>query len=299
MKKVLRRIDIMGWRDNPREHAELWNSALLRAMGALGKNDLMMAQAVFAHNMEGILDGLPDNEAVDAKLTQMFVAWVVSEYLKDGKPAGEWYCGIKNCLLTTEEKEVLLAGKESHFGIFLVKSHVGKVVRLEDAHGTAFAVETVSLPQMEADTAIMTRINAKGEGRYFFSGSILIWEKKGIYDELKLHYAFRKRWSSYLERFVDYQMKEMSLARKTAEKHMEDVNLLMFLLERKQGVDSFGKVTKGMLNTEFKKFVKRHILNRVDMDKTYYSLRLFFNFLKEKKEDYNEEALEWLRRRTD
>jgi|GEM_PF-1842858 len=287
----------MGWREDPKEHAELWNSGIFKAVSALEQNDLLMAQAIFDHDMRDILDRFGDDEETEGKIAQMFVAWMVSEFLKNGKPVAQWYCDKQGNALTPAEKEVLLAGKESHAGIFLIKNHEGNLARIEDAHGAAFQVETVLLPQMKADTAFMSRINSKGDEKYFFSGPLLIWSDTGIYHSIKRHYEFRKSWNRLLEGFVDYQMKEMNLSRKTAEKHMEDVNLLMFLLEGKSDADSFGKVTKGMLNSEFKKFVKHHILNRVDMDKVYYSLWLFFDFLKKKKENYSEEALEWLRGR--
>ena len=284
----------MGWKENRGEHSKVWNSAVYKILSALDKKDLQIAKKNFSYEHSWLLERPEINEYM---LTHMFVAWIVQCFKKEGESLIPWYLKNHKPNLTEDETAVLVAAHKSIFGIFNVEDHIGRELKLADTGDKTFLVDTVDLPQQEKGEIILTRLNSKGDDRFFLPGPLISLHDDGLYIKLKNHKRFRDSWHKYLKGFFDYQISTEGLTEKTSDEHTENVTLLTFYLETKVEVDSFSKITKPMLKSEFKRYVKQYILGKVDLDRVYYSLCKFFIYLDEEKRIKNEAVLEWLKAR--
>ncbi len=284
----------MDWQNDNSEHARIWNSAVGKIVKALDKTDLQTATRVFSYDLHWFFNKIPFDEHM---FNWFFLAWLIPCFMKENEPLIRWYIKHHGRNLTKEEAEVLFGARESIFGVFNVKSQIESELKLVDTSGKTFFVDTINLETIKTGTAVIARLNSKGNGKYFAPGPIIPFEDNTLFIKMKNHRKFRDSWSDYLVGFFKYLVSEENLSEKTADKHTENVNLLMFFLETELEVDSFSKVTKTMLKTDFKKYVKRYILGAPDIDKVYYSLFKFFDYLEEEREIKNEEALNWLQAR--
>lgn len=283
----------MGWKENKIEHSKLWNSAVKKIEDSLSEQDREIAYALFSSGYGVLLDKQPTNKKMFGRA---FTAWLILEFYKENVPLIDWAVK-KYGLLSQEEKEVLLAAKEHRFDIFRIEEQTNECLKFADADEKEYIIETIDMPEVNVGVAAFAQIARKEGSRYFVPGIIAPWADDKAFLDLKKAKEFRSSWNNYLEGFFNHLVKEYDLSEKTADKHAENANLMLIFLEHETNISSFKDITKTMLKTKFKKFVKRHILNKVDLDKAYYSLYRFFEYLKEEKQIENAEILRWLKAR--
>ena len=274
------------------EHARTWNKAIGKVIEKLDKNDMETAMSIFMYRYEHILNAVPS----ERERENIFLSWLISSFNKENIPLIKWYIHKYGKDITENEKKVLVAGLENYENFFLIDENNNNILRLIDIDGKKFTVETIDMQPLNKEDTIFARIFSKGNGLYFLNGSALVYSGNEVYIKAKKHEDFLNSWSKYLVGFFKHQVSK-GLSKKTADDNMENANVLMFFLETKPNVTSFGEVKKSMLKTEFKNYVRRHILPKVDIDKLYYSLNKFYKYLIEKKEIEKCEASEWLEKR--
>ena len=285
----------MSWKYTPSEHAKIWGKATEKVVSSLDKRDWSIANRIFAEEHNWLLKGLTEEKMGDQKsLAPMLISWLLACFMKENTPLVPWFLKKHGKLLTQEETEVLKAAHESWFGAFKVKTHEGGRLVLTDTAGKDFLVELVDMQPLTPGTAVITRIMSKGPGRWFAPGQFAVQENDSMYEQLAAHRRFTGSWHRYLYGFFKYLWKGEGLAEKTADRHMENATLLTMFLDDEVTVDSFKKITKPMLKSRFKSFCQNYIHPKPDMDKVYYSLQKFFNYLAKEKGEENPEVLDWL-----
>jgi len=88
---------------------------------------------------------------------------------------------------------------------------------------------------------------------------------------------------------------EKKYSRKTMRKHTSIVDLFIIFLTDYTDVERLEDVTRGMVNSQFRRWYQRKVLDRMDADETRVALRKFFQFLDQEKGIHNPKALEALR----
>jgi site-specific recombinase XerD len=81
---------------------------------------------------------------------------------------------------------------------------------------------------------------------------------------------------------------------RTAQKHTSIVELFIDFICRQTDVESIEEITRGMVNTHFKKWWKRKVWDSTSPDELTVALRKFFLFLSKEKNIVNENVLKAL-----
>ncbi len=81
---------------------------------------------------------------------------------------------------------------------------------------------------------------------------------------------------------------------RTARKHASIVEVFIDFICRQTDVERIDEITRGMVNTHFKKWWKRKIWDSTTTDELRVALKKFFVFLSEEKNIVNEKALKAL-----
>jgi len=81
---------------------------------------------------------------------------------------------------------------------------------------------------------------------------------------------------------------------RTAQKHTSIVELFIDFICRQTDVERIEEITRGMVNTHFKKWWKRKVWDSTTTDELRVALKKFFVFLLEEKNIVNEKALKAL-----
>ncbi len=284
----------MAWKEDKREFASLWNSATFKVVRAMGKDDLNAAISLFQYEFSGLLKA-PSIVEDDAE--SMFIAWLVPSFMVENMPLVQWYLKHHPRELTKDEEEVLLEGCKSKFGYFRVEAQAEDRVTLIDTRNRRYDLETIELPKLDLHSTLIARINSRGNGPYFFSGKFMVQDYDGrCFEGLARAAKFQDSWSGYLVSFEKYLISKEGLKERTAGQHESNLELFMMYLEGTLA-GSFEEVTKSMLKSEFKAFTRSNILQKVDLDKVYYSLYKFFSYLSEERNIQNSDVLDWLRAR--
>ena len=84
-------------------------------------------------------------------------------------------------------------------------------------------------------------------------------------------------------------------SRKTVAKHTGTVALFIHFLTDYTDVDRLEDVTRGMVNSHFRRWYRSKVLDRMDPDEIRVGLRKFFQFLDQDKGIHNPRALDALR----
>jgi len=84
-------------------------------------------------------------------------------------------------------------------------------------------------------------------------------------------------------------------SRKTVRKHTSIVDLFIIFLTEYTDVERLEDVTRGMVNSHFRRWYQRKVLDRMDPDEIRIALRKFFVFLDQERDIHNPKALEALR----
>ncbi len=84
-------------------------------------------------------------------------------------------------------------------------------------------------------------------------------------------------------------------SRRTVLKHTSVVNLFIIFLSDYTDVERLEDVTRGMVNSHFRRWYRGKVLDRMDADETRVALRKFFQFLDQERDIHNPKVLEALR----
>ena len=104
---------------------------------------------------------------------------------------------------------------------------------------------------------------------------------------------FRKYLLSLNEEFYEYLSAKYS--ERTSEKHSSIVYLFIDFLCKQTDAESIEEITRGMVNTHFKKWYKRKVLDSTTPNEITIALRKFFQFLSGEKNIQNEKAMKGLK----
>ncbi len=88
---------------------------------------------------------------------------------------------------------------------------------------------------------------------------------------------------------------EKKYSRRTVLKHTGIVNLFIIFLCDYTDVERLEDVTRGMVNSHFRRWYRSKVLDRMDPDEIRVALRTFLGFLDQEKGIHNPTALEALR----
>ena len=101
---------------------------------------------------------------------------------------------------------------------------------------------------------------------------------------------FKAQAETLADEFIDY-LDEHGLSKRTIRKHGQNIEIFIVYLTQYTDADDFATVRKGVVNTEFFRWYRRKVLNRLDQASLQSTTRKFFKFLAERKDIYNEKVL--------
>jgi len=104
---------------------------------------------------------------------------------------------------------------------------------------------------------------------------------------------FRKMLEGLNGEFGAYLEKKYS--RKTVRKHTSIVDLFIIFLTDYTDVEWVEDVTRGMVNSQFRRWYRGKVLDRMDPAEIRVALRKFFGFLDQERDIHNPKVLEALR----
>lgn len=91
-----------------------------------------------------------------------------------------------------------------------------------------------------------------------------------------------------------YHFLQAKYSERTARKHASIVELFIDFICRQTDVERIEEITRGMVNTHFKKWWKRKVWDSTTPDELRVALKKLFVFLSEEKNIVNEKALKAL-----
>ena len=103
---------------------------------------------------------------------------------------------------------------------------------------------------------------------------------------------FRQSLLSLNQEFHQFLLTKSS--ERTARKHTSIVELFIDFICRRTDVERIEQITRGMVNTHFRKWWKRKIWDSTTTDELRVALKKFFVFLSEEKRIVNEKVLKAL-----
>jgi len=161
-------------------------------------------------------------------------------------------------------------------------------------------------------TASLTRYDGKTYGRASCEARDGRWTMPEVYtgkvlipgDQIDAYLAAMKAaeevWVPFREMLEGLNVEfsaylEKKYSRKTMRKHTSVVDLFIIFLADYTDVEHLEDVTCGMVNSHFRRWYHRKVLDRMDADETRVAVHKFFQFLDEEKGIHNPKALEALR----
>ena len=103
---------------------------------------------------------------------------------------------------------------------------------------------------------------------------------------------FRQSLLQLNDDFADYLSERFS--ERTVRKHTSIVDLFIEFICHQTDVEAIEEITRGMVNTHFKKWWKRKVWDSTTPDQLRVTLKKFFNYLATEKNIVNEKALKAL-----
>jgi len=88
---------------------------------------------------------------------------------------------------------------------------------------------------------------------------------------------------------------EQKYSRRTVLKHTSIIDLFIIFLTDYTDVERLEDVTRGMVNSHFRRWYKSKVLDRMDPAEIHVALRKFFQFLDQERDIHNPKALDALR----
>ena len=101
---------------------------------------------------------------------------------------------------------------------------------------------------------------------------------------------FKAQAEALASEFIDY-LYEQGLSERTVRKHGQNIEIFIIYLTQYTDADDSATVRKGAVNTEFFRWYRRKVLNRLDQASLKSTTKKFFKFLAERKGMYNEKVL--------
>ena len=101
---------------------------------------------------------------------------------------------------------------------------------------------------------------------------------------------FKVEAETLADEFIDY-LGEQGLSKRTIRKHGQNIEIFIVYLTQYTDADDLATVRKGVVNTEFFRWYRRKVLNRLDQASLKSTTKKFFKFLAERKDIYNEKVL--------
>lgn len=132
-----------------------------------------------------------------------------------------------------------------------------------------------------------------------YSGKVTIpFEKFGDYLKIveeaqKKREPFRLQLGVLNEEFYEYLLRKYT--ERTARKQSTITGLFIEFICRQTDVESIDDITRGMVNTHFKKWWKRKVWDSTTPDQLRVALKKFFIFLATEKGIINEKAMKGLK----
>ena len=103
---------------------------------------------------------------------------------------------------------------------------------------------------------------------------------------------FRQSLLQLNDDFADYLSERFS--ERTVRKHTSIVDLFIEFICRQTDVEAIEEITRGMVNTHFKKWWKRKVWDSTTPDQLRVTLKKFFNYLATEKNIVNKKVLKAL-----
>ncbi|HAC65068.1 MAG TPA: hypothetical protein DCF68_16455 [Cyanothece sp. UBA12306] len=104
---------------------------------------------------------------------------------------------------------------------------------------------------------------------------------------------FRKSFESLNQDFAHYL--STKYGKKTVDKHTGIVDTFIHFICRQTDVEALEEITKGMVNSHFRKWYKRKVWDSATDNDLRVALRKFFQFLATEKSIVNQKALDALK----
>ncbi|MDY7078339.1 MAG: site-specific integrase [Chloroflexota bacterium] len=101
---------------------------------------------------------------------------------------------------------------------------------------------------------------------------------------------FKAEAETLADEFIDY-LDEQGLSKRTIRKHSQNIEIFIVYLTQYTDTDDLATVRKGVVNTEFFRWYRRKVLNRMNQASLQSTTKKFFKFLAERKDIYNEKIL--------
>jgi site-specific recombinase XerD len=101
---------------------------------------------------------------------------------------------------------------------------------------------------------------------------------------------FKAQAEALADEFIE-DLYEQGLSKRTVRKHGQNIEIFIVYLTQYTDADDFATVRKGTVNTEFFRWYRRKVLDRLDQASLKSTTKKFFKFLAERKGIYNERVL--------
>ncbi len=131
-----------------------------------------------------------------------------------------------------------------------------------------------------------------------YTGKVIIPGDK-IEEYFKIMAEAEKRREPFRQHLLDlnrefYESLHSKFSHRTARRHSSIVELFVDFICRQTDVEKIEDITRGMVNTHFKNWWRKKVLDSTTPDELRVALRKFFVFLAEEKGIVNERALKAL-----
>jgi site-specific recombinase XerD len=101
---------------------------------------------------------------------------------------------------------------------------------------------------------------------------------------------FKAQAEALAEEFIAH-LYDQGLSERTIRKHGQNIDIFIVYLTQYTDADDFAAVRKGVVNTNFFRWYRRKVLNRLDQASLKSTTKKFFKFLAKQKGIYNERVL--------
>jgi site-specific recombinase XerD len=101
---------------------------------------------------------------------------------------------------------------------------------------------------------------------------------------------FKAQAEALADEFIK-DLRRQALSERTIRKHGQNIEIFIVYLTQYTDADDFATVRKGVVNTEFFRWYRRKVLDRLDQASLKSTIKKFFKFLAERKGIYNEKVL--------
>jgi len=101
---------------------------------------------------------------------------------------------------------------------------------------------------------------------------------------------FKAQAEALADEFIK-DLRRQGLSERTIRKHGQNIEIFIVYLTQYTDADDFATVRRGVVNTEFFRWYRRKVLDRIDQASLKSTTKKFFKFLAERKGIYNERVL--------